>query len=128
FTQVDGSARSGIAQIHLDATCGAGVIQFALPEYRVSEDAGTAQITLIRRESNNDEVSVEFSTANDTALAGTDFAGTTATVRFEPGELMKTVEVPVFFDLLTEGEETVKLTLTNPSGGAVLGARANALL
>src|SRR5262249_23323250 len=39
-----------------------------------------------------------------------------------------TVEVPILDDILPEGNETVLLQLSNPGGGATLGAQSNAVL
>ena len=53
----------------------------------------------------------------------------TQTVLFANGDATnKTVAVPVLDDMLVEGNETVNLTLSSPTGGATLGNPATAVL
>src|SRR5262249_37500635 len=61
-------------------------------------------------------VTVAFSTADGTAHAPGDYAGTSQTVVFAPGQTGQTVLVPVVDDTLPEANETVHLSLPSPSG------------
>lgn len=65
-------------------------------------------------------VSVDYATANGTAVAGADYVATTGTVTFAPGETSKTVVVPVIGDTVVEAAETLTVTLTNPAGGIIV--------
>ena len=69
-----------------------------------------------------------FSTANGTAIAGTDYTATSTTVVFAQGETSKTVAVPILFDGVEDGNKTVKLSLANPGGGATLGTPVSSVL
>src|SRR5262249_24596786 len=63
-----------------------------------------------------------FSTTGGTAKAGPDYAATMKTVSFADGDLTpKTVSIPIVADNLIEGNETLIVTLSNPTGGAALG-------
>jgi hypothetical protein len=65
-------------------------------------------------------VSVDFSTADGTAVAGIDYtAKGLATLTFAPGETSKTVSVDVLGDLLFEADESFALLLSNAVGGIV---------
>ena len=50
------------------------------------------------------------------------------TVTFAPGEVLKTITIPVVDDTLVEGDETVNLSLSNATGGATLGVTSAATL
>ncbi len=62
-------------------------------------------------------VTVNYATANGTALAGNDYQATSGSVTFAPGETSKTISVNVFGDTNVEPDETFLVNLSNPSGG-----------
>jgi outer membrane protein assembly factor BamB len=64
-------------------------------------------------------VTVTYSTADGSALAGTDYVATSGTLTFVPGETTKTVVVPTINDSVAEGDKTFNLKLSNPSGGTI---------
>lgn len=57
-------------------------------------------------------VSVNYATANVTATAGGDYAVTSGTLVFAPGETSKTVSEPILDDLAGEPTETFRLNLS----------------
>ena len=61
-------------------------------------------------------VTVEYATADGTAVAGEDYTATSGTLTFEPGETEKTVSVAVLDDAVDEGREAMTLRLSNASG------------
>jgi hypothetical protein len=72
--------------------------------------------------------SVDYATTDGTAVAGSDYAFTTGTLVFEPGELSKTVAVAIVQDLLTEPDETFQLVLANPVGASLLVSSGTATI
>ena len=65
---------------------------------------------------------MNYATANGTATAGLDFTATTGTLSFGVGETSKTIVVPILPDAVDELPETFTVTLSDPIGGATLGA------
>jgi Ca2+-binding RTX toxin-like protein len=65
-------------------------------------------------------VTVDYSTANGMAIAGSDYTATSGTVTFAAGQTSQTVNVPIIGDLNFEDNETFNLNLTNPTN-ATLG-------
>ena len=58
-----------------------------------------------------------------------DYINTPITVTFAPGETYKDVQIPIFGDTNAEPNETVNLTLVNPSTGSLVGTKQpNAVL
>jgi hypothetical protein len=108
----------------------AGTLQFKFPTYTVGESAGPAVITVTRTGGSAGGVLVNFATADGTAtaLAAADYTATSGTLTFQQGNMSATFSVPITADSLVEGDETVLLTLTNPQGGATLGAQKTAVL
>ena len=66
--------------------------------------------------------SVNFATANGTATAPADYAGTSGTLNFAAGETTKQVTVLVNGDLLSESNETYTLNLSNATNATILDA------
>ena len=69
-------------------------------------------------------VTVHYATADDTAAAGADYTATSGTLSFAPGDLAKTVSVPILDDAHDEGSETLTLTLSNATGARIRDAWA----
>jgi len=102
--------------------------EFAADTFTGSEPAGTAMISVRRGGTGSDTVSVDFLATSGTATAGADFMATNGTLVFLPGDIEKAFTVKINNDGVSEGIETVTLTLTNPSPGTALGPRRNATL
>lgn len=64
-------------------------------------------------------VTVQYAASNGTAGAGSDYASTTGTLTFQPGETRKTITVVVFADTVIEGDETFLVTLSSPAGATL---------
>ena len=101
-----------------------GTIQFTQEQYVGYENApnGVVTVTVGRMGGVAGTASAHYATSSQGATPGVDYTETSGTVTFGPGEVLKTFEVPVVFDLDPEGQENIGLTLSNPTGGAQLGA------
>jgi len=73
-------------------------------------------------------VTVNYATSNGTATAGSDYTAKSGTLTFAAGVTSKTFAIPIVKDTLDESDETVNLTLSNPTGGATLGTPDTAVL
>ena len=89
---------------------------------------GVAVIDVLRLGGTNDTTSVAFSTGtNGTAIIGTDYYPTNATLTFAPGVSDVQIQVPIINNTLIEGNRTVNLILTNVVN-TILTSPSNALL
>lgn len=64
-------------------------------------------------------VTVNASTTNGTATAGSDYTATIQTLTFTPGLTTQTFTVPVLGDALPEGDETFTVSLSAPVNGVI---------
>jgi fibronectin-binding autotransporter adhesin len=74
-------------------------------------------------------ITVQYASANGTAIAPDDYPAVNGTLTFAPGETSKTITVTVVSDLLQEFNETFSLTLSNlsPVSPRIVLARAVAI-
>jgi len=66
-------------------------------------------------------LTVDYATANNTALTGSDYTSTSGTLTFSAGETMKTVTVQATGDTAFESSETFYVNLSGATGGAAIG-------
>src|SRR4051794_2508057 len=89
-------------------------------------DGGTTnaifEVTLIG--GSNEVVSVNYSTADNSATAGSDYTSASGTVVFNAGESNKTIVVTVSGDTEPENDEVLLVNLSNPVNGVLLRAQA----
>ncbi len=105
-----------------------GTLQFTAAAFTASEAAGAATITVQRTGSLDGSDTIEFATSPGTAVPGADYTPVQGTLRFAPGESLQSIALPLLDDALVETNETVLLTLRNPTGGLPLGGQSTALL
>lgn len=110
---------------------GVGVLQFSSATYTGAETGGAITITVTRTGSTTGQVTVDFATTTigSTATAGVDYIATSGTLTWTNGDgTSKSFTVTPVADGVAEGTETVNLVLSNPTGGASLGAQSTAVL
>ena len=86
----------------------------------VDESAGTAMLTVTVDNAVDGGFTVDFATADDTAVQPGDYTATTGTLNFvgNAGET-QTFTVPIIDDALIEAAESFNVTLSNPSNASV---------
>jgi polyhydroxybutyrate depolymerase len=98
--------------------------QFELAGYTLAEDAGVALVNVLRGSDDTSlAASVDQATSDITATSGLDYTGIANTLAFAPGEKVKLLRIPILNDGIKEPTETFRVTLSHPTGGAVLGSR-----
>lgn len=95
---------------------------FANSEFSVNED-GTpiAAVTVFRPLDDKGAVGATITLSDGTATNPEDYSATQIPVNFADGERIKTVDIPIVDNDLIEGNKTINLTLSNPTGGAIIG-------
>jgi len=104
-----------------DPVPSSGVVRFSGATYAVSEAGQAVTITVMRTDGNFGAVSVDYSTANDTAMAGQDYSGTSGTLNLADQQDSATIEISIIDDSSDESDETFSVTLSNP-GNTSIGA------
>ena len=98
-----------------------GTLRFSLGSYSAGEAAGSSNVVVQRINGDDGPVSVQYGAAAGTATAGQDFTAVSGTLNWaDNDDSPKTFSVPILNDAADESNETVLLTLSNPTGGAAL--------
>jgi glucose/arabinose dehydrogenase len=111
----------------LDNDAPASDFSFGQSAADIKENAGQATITVRRSGNTTGAATVNYATSNGTATAGSDYTATTGTLSFASNELSRTFNVNILNDTIGERNETINLTLSAPTGGA-LGTPSTAVL
>jgi uncharacterized delta-60 repeat protein/uncharacterized repeat protein (TIGR01451 family) len=141
FSHYDGQSAGRLARIFGGTVAGSGAFEFTTAGYSVTEDATNATVTVRRTGGTSGvlsngvyvpNVSVTLSTSNGTAIAGVNYLPVVTNLVFPPGEVSRSVLIPVMRDYAITPDLTINLALTNPlpavAGGPVLGNQPIATL
>ena len=92
----------------------------------VEGSTGTAilNFTVSLSAPNKDPVTVNFATSDGSATAGVDYVAASGTVTFPSNTISQTVPVSVNGDAIFENDETINITLSNPTGATIAQAAA----
>jgi hypothetical protein len=85
-------------------------------------DARTAQFVITLAAPQTHTITLHFATANGTATAGSDYTARSGTVTIPQGAVAKVITIPILGDTAHEADETLSITLTNPSGTTISDA------
>ena len=91
----------------------------SINDITVNEAAGTATFTVTLSATSSQTITVDYNTTSTTAQVGADFTNTPGTLTFAPGDLTKTITVPIINDNLYEVTETFKVNLVNPINASI---------
>ena len=96
-------------------------LAWSASSYVVNEQGGSAVLTVNRANNPTGTVTVAYATTAGTATATTDYTTSAGTLTWLNGDTTpKTVTIPLVADALVEGTETFTVTLSAPTGGAVI--------
>jgi hypothetical protein len=105
----------GLGTIDNDDVPGLTIADLATVEPVTGTRTATFLVTLAP--TSGGPVTVDYATANGTAIEGIDFQEATGTLTFAPGTATQPISVTVNSDGATEGAETFLVDLTNATGG-----------
>jgi uncharacterized repeat protein (TIGR01451 family) len=97
-------------------------MQFSATSYIVNENAGSVVVTVTRSGNTTPASTINYATSNGSATQPGDYTSASGSLQFAPGETIKTFIVPIINDAFVEGNETINIILTSPTGGAVEGS------
>ena len=117
------AANEGANAVHINQP---PVVEFARAAHQAAEEDGSVVLRL-RRGTPVGTASVDYAPSGGSAEEGSDYSGASGTVSFSDGEVEKHLSISLATDDEVEGDETVSLTLSNPTG-LPLGSQSTATL
>jgi len=107
-----------------------GYVNFASSAGNTTENSGATTVNVVRTGDTSLPITVNYatnadsgipcSTANGVASPKCDFTAALGTLSFAAGENSKPITILISQDSFVEGPETITVTLSSPTGGAVL--------
>ncbi len=99
-----------------------GTVQHQSASAAAPKNAGTVTLSVARTGGSTGPASVNFTTANSTALAGTDYALTTGTLNWADGDTSpKPITIPLLNPSAIGGSKQFAVTLSGPTYAALGG-------
>ncbi|HUP92189.1 MAG TPA: PQQ-dependent sugar dehydrogenase [Solimonas sp.] len=124
-----GAQASATALIQDDELAHPGTLQFQPALLGAAEGAGAVAVTVMRSGGSDGAVGVTWSSSDGSARAGSDYRAGSGTLNWASGDSgPQSFNLELLDDAVRESAETVILTLTAPTGGAVLGPASSATL
>lgn len=130
-----GSRSQTKVRIHSDDAKLPGTFVWDAPTYTVTEGTPTVNVTVKRINGGNVESSVRLyhTGAGNASTLGSawwpsDYGSLPEILTFAPGELVKTLSIPIIDDSSTEIDEAFSIQLYSPSNDALVGASATTLV
>ncbi|MDG0792149.1 FG-GAP-like repeat-containing protein [Cohnella ginsengisoli] len=112
--------------IFLKTSRAEGALTFSAPAFSVSEDGGSAIVTVNRTGSSYGQTKVRIKTSDISAIAGSDYTAVDATIVFNPGDTTRTYSIPVADNGVPGVDRTFGVTISAPTNEATLGGQTSA--
>ena len=104
------------------------VTEVSVSDINVNEDAGTANFTVSLSEACNSDVTVSYTTSENTAVAEDDYTSTSGTVVIPEGNTSVKIAVPIRDDTDYEANESFYLNLSDTSVGRITDSQAKCII
>lgn len=105
-----------------------GAFDFGSTNYLANESDGLATITVLRSGTIMAPASVQYATQDGTAVGGLNYTPVHGTLFFAAGMTNQALTIPILNDNTPEADQSLRLILSQPQGGPVLGLQSQATL
>lgn len=118
------SSKSSSSKSSVNPTSGS--FGFTAANFNFPETTAKATLSVLRTGGSKGTASVKYTTSDESTKETDDYSPNSGTLTFADGETSKVITVGLKNDTLGEGNETFKVTLSEPTGGAGLATNASA--
>jgi hypothetical protein len=103
--------------------------ELSILDTNVSEDAGLINVTVTRTGGSDGAASVNYATADGTALAGSDYTATNGTLNWADGNAApKTIQIQILDDAVIESQESFGVQLSGVTGATIADGTATVVI
>ena len=95
--------------------------QVSINNVTVNENAGNAVLQICLSATSTQTVTVQYTTANGSALAGTDYTASSSTATIPAGQTCTSISIPILNDAAGEAQENFTVSLSNPTNATIGG-------
>ncbi len=113
---------NGILELRVESPLSLQVSDIQITEGSLGSSTTPAAFTVSLSASSSNIVTVDYATADLTAVAPDDYQSKSGRLSFAPGEIRKTVTIDVFTDDIVEPDEIFTLVLSNPGNAQLYKA------
>jgi hypothetical protein len=107
---------------------GSGSFRFSANDYDVLESAGSIDIPIMRQGGASGTATIKYATDDGTARVNSDYKEAEGTLTFRDGETSKAFTVDVIKDVISDGGESVNMTISNPVGAGITSPSFSTLI
>ena len=93
----------------------------SIDDVSFNETTGNGTLTVTLSAISGKDITVDYATSNGTATAGSDYSAGTGTITIPAGSTSTTIDVAVIGDSVDEPNETINVTLDNPTNASISG-------
>lgn len=125
YTYDPASNRSNVTASTTVISCATGQgtgVTFSISSNGAVTEGATSVFTVTKTGTYAGTLTINYATADGTAVAGSDYNAASGSLTFAPTDTIKTISVTTINDTLHENTESFSVTLTNPTGGGVLAS------
>ncbi|MDJ1183027.1 beta strand repeat-containing protein [Roseofilum casamattae] len=116
---VTNASESGTQQVTATITDDDPAPTISINDVTVNENAGTLTFAVDLSAASGRNITVDYATEDNTAIAGSDYTTTSGTLTFAAGETSQNITVSITDDSLDEINETFLVNLTNPTNATI---------
>jgi uncharacterized delta-60 repeat protein len=128
FSGLQGQFHPYLLRLLPSVACEPGVVEMAVSALAARKDAARLVVPVVRQGGADLEQTVQVSTRDGSAQAGVDYDAVSNTVRFARGERSQFISIPLRFGTSQGVPRTFEVSLSQPGGGATLGAQTNVVV
>jgi hypothetical protein len=102
-------------------------VHLSASSFSIAQSAASVTITVSRTSAAATPITIDYDTADGTAVAGTDYTGTSGTLQWAENDATdKSISIPVNAATAFSGSKSFDIVLSNPSANATLGSPGSA--